>query len=148
MRIVHIELKELNEFVGRHHRHHKPVRGHRFSIGLRDGDNLVGVASIGRPVARGCNHLTTVEVTRLATDGTFNACSMLYGAAARAAKALGYERIQTYVLNSEPGTSLKASGWKFDGMTSGGDWTSKSKPIRRQDQPQCPKQRWIKELRP
>lgn len=87
-----------------------------------------------------------LEVTRLVTDGTKNACSILYSAAARVGKELGYERIQTFILDTEPGTSLKAAGWLMDGVSGGGDWTRISKPNRRQDQPQCPKHRYIKVL--
>lgn len=146
LRIVHLELRELNELVAHLHRHHKPVQGHRFSIGVMDGETLVGGASIGRPVARMTCQKSVVEVTRLVTDGTKNACSMLYAAAARAAKELGYERIQTFILAAEPGTSLKAAGWVDDGENGGGDWTRASKPNRRQDQPQCFKRRYIKIL--
>ena len=89
---------------------------------------------------------TVVEVTRLVTDGTKNACSMLYAAAARVAKELGYQRIQTFIMADEPGTSLKAAGWTDDGESGGGDWTRTSKPNRRQDQPQCPKRRYVKML--
>ncbi len=148
LRIVPLELRELNDLVLRLHRHHKPVQGHRFSIGVMDGDELVGGASIGRPVARMTCQKTVVEITRLVTDGTKNACSILYAAAARVAKDLGYERIQTFILASEPGTSLRASGWIDDGESGGGDWTRISKPNRRQDQPQSPKRRYIKILSP
>jgi hypothetical protein len=83
---------------------------------MHDG-KLVGVATIGRPLS-GIHQDKWVEVTRLATDGTPNACSFLYGAAARAAFALGYKRIQTYIMKEEPGASLKGAGWLFDYMTS------------------------------
>lgn len=117
MNLVHLELKEANELVGSLHRHHKPVVGHRFSLGVEYEGKLIGAAIIGRPVARGTDQKSIVEVTRLVTDGTPNACSFLYGAAARAAKALGYSQIQTFILNTEPGTSLKASGWEFKKVT-------------------------------
>ena len=93
------------------------------------------------------NQRTVVEVTRLVTDGTKNACSILYAAAARGAKELGYERIQTFLLATEPGTSVLAAGWTFDGCSGGGDWTRVSKPNRRQDQPQGPKHRYSRKLR-
>jgi hypothetical protein len=90
---------------------------------------------------------TVLEVTRLVTDGTKNACSALYSAAARIGKELGYARIQTFVLASEPGTSLRAAGWSKDDIeSSGGDWTRASKPNRRQDQPQEPKHRYSRVL--
>ena len=146
MRVVPLELRELNDLVARLHRHHKPVQGHRFSIGLSDEGRLVGGCSVGRPVARMTDASKVLEVTRLVTDGTPNACSALYSAAARVGKELGYELIQTFILESEPGTSLKAAGWMLESHSSGGDWTRDSKPNRRQDQPQCPKQKWSKRL--
>lgn len=140
-------MAELNAFVAAHHRHHKPVQGHKFSIGAMYGGKLVGAASVGRPVARLTNHKEVLEVTRLVTDGTPNTCSFLYGAAARVGKELGYKSIQTFILDSEPGVSLLAAGWTFDRMSAGGSWTRESKPNRRQDQPQGAKQKWIKVLR-
>jgi hypothetical protein len=148
MQIVPLELKDLNFLVSQWHRHHKPVQGHRFSIGVWHEGRIVGGCSVGRPTARLTNQRTTLEVTRLVTNGTKNACSALYAAAARIGKELGYMKIQTFILDTELGTSLKAAGWRFDGVSRGGDWTSISKPNRRQDQPQTPKQRWIKELSP
>lgn len=143
------ELKDANAFVARLHRHHKPVVGHRFSIGcwLQDAA-LVGVAIIGRPVARMTNQRQVVEVTRLCTDGTAHACSALYAAAARIAKEIGYAKIQTFILESEPGTSLKASGWAWERASAGGDWNVPSRGGRRTDQPMVPKQRWGKVLNP
>src|SRR5678815_3290523 len=108
MRIVPLELRELNALVAKLHRHHKPVQGHRFSIGVEHEGKLVGGASVGRPVARMTNQRTVLEVTRLVTDGTKHACSMLYSAAARIGRELGYEKIQTFILAQEPGTSLIA----------------------------------------
>jgi hypothetical protein len=149
LQVVPLTLRQLNAFVVEKHRHHKPVQGHRFSIGVLAGEALVGACSVGRPVARGCDPWRVAEVTRLVTDGTKNACSILYAAAARACTAMGFTRIQTYILDSEPGTSLKAAGWRFDGTTAGGDWASSERfraQGRRQDQPQGPKQRWVKDL--
>lgn len=114
MTLVHLELADLNALVARLHRHHKPVQSHRFSIGAEVGGRLVGGASVGRPTARMTDQRRVVEVTRLVTDGTKNACSFLYSAAARAAKELGYEKIQTFILASESGTSLVAAGWSYD----------------------------------
>lgn len=114
MRIKQITLKEANNFVNKLHRHHSAVVGHKFSIGCFDGGKLVGVAIVGRPVNRNNDDGNTLEVTRLCTDGTFNACSILYGRAARIAKEFGYDKIITYILESECGTSLKASGWTLD----------------------------------
>lgn len=146
MKIVQMELSELNELVERLHRHHKPVQGHRFSIGVEHDGKIVGGASVGRPVARMTDPKKVVEVTRLVTDGTKNACSFLYATAARIARELGYEKIQTFILEEELGTSLLASGWTKECITTGGSWTRESKPDRRQDQPMGPKLKWVKKL--
>jgi hypothetical protein len=133
--IERIGLDEANAFVATHHRHHKPVVGHLFSIAAATADSLdggsrkiVGVAIIGRPVARGRDDGVTAEITRLATDGTKNACSFLYGASSRAAFALGFKRIGTYILASEPGTSLTAAGWRLVGEVRGRSWSCPSRP--------------------
>lgn len=122
LRIVPVTLAEANRFVALHHRHHRPVVGHKFSIGASDG-GLRGVAIVGRPVSRHRDDGLTLEVTRLCTDGAKNACSMLYAAAWRAARAMGYERLGTYILASEDGTSLKAAGWRFVHSSKGGSWS-------------------------
>lgn len=101
--------RKAKEFVNEHHRHNKPPVGHKFSIACYENDRLCGVAMVGRPVGRFLDDGLTLEVNRCCTDGTKNACTMLYGAVCRAAKALGYKRIITYTRESEPGTSLKAS---------------------------------------
>ena len=121
-------LAEANAFVAEHHRHHRPVVGHKFSIGAAMGEKIVGAVIVGRPVARMRDDGMTLEVTRLATDGTRNACSFLYGAAARACFALGYKRIGTYILDTEPGSSLRAAGWKLIGTAGGGSWSVPSRP--------------------
>lgn len=126
--VVPVELAEANAFVAKLHRHHKPVVGHKFSIGAALGGAVVGVAIIGRPVSRIRDDGETLEVTRLCTDGTKNACSFLYGASARAAFALGYRRIGTYILASEPGTSLTAAGWRCLGERGGGAWGREGRP--------------------
>ncbi len=128
LRHVRVELSEANAFVEQHHRHHKPVIGHLFSLGAALDDRIVGIAIVGRPVARMRDDGETVEVTRLCTDGTRNACSFLYGAAARAAFALGYQRIGTYILADEPGTSLMSCGWRLIGQRGGGSWHTASRP--------------------
>lgn len=112
MNVVPLNLRDANAFVAEHHRHHRPVVGHRFSIGVQEGGVLVGAAIIGRPVARMLDDGVTAEVTRLVTDGSPNACSMLYAAAWRAWRAMGGHRLITYTLASEPGTSLRAAGWR------------------------------------
>ena len=125
---IRISLAEANAFVETHHRHHPPVVGHLFSIGAGLDGRLVGVVIVGRPVARLRDDGVTAEVTRLCTDGTRNACSFLYGAAARAAFALGFERIGTYTLPNEGGASLRASGWHLIGERGGGEWSTRSRP--------------------
>jgi hypothetical protein len=87
-----------------------------FRLGVAgDDDILRGVAMVGRPVARHYDDGLTLEVNRTATDGTPNANSMLYGAAWRAAKALGYRRLITYTQAAESGASLRAAGWTVIG---------------------------------
>lgn len=128
LEICPITLKEANAFVEQHHRHHKAVVGHKYSIGCSDGEKIVGVAIVGRPVSRHLDDGWTLEVNRLCTDGTRNACSMLYAAAWRAARAMGYKKLITYILASETGSSLKAAGWKCVGQTGGIRWTGKRRP--------------------
>lgn len=98
MKHCRLTLEEANAFVTSHHRHHSQVVGHLFSIGAVKDNQIVGVVIVGRPVSRHRDDGETAEVTRLCTDGTRNACSFLYGRAAKAAFALGFQRIGTYVL--------------------------------------------------
>ena len=123
--IVPLTLGQANEMVARLHRHHKPVVGHRFSLGWQKDGELVGAAIVGRPVARMTSQYEACEVLRLVTDGTYNACSALYGACARVAKEMGFSFIQTFILESEPGTSLKASGWEREEISNSGNWTNR-----------------------
>ncbi len=142
-----LTLKQANELINLLHRHHKKVQGHRFSIGaLDENEDLVGAIVVGRPVARAMPQYEVAEVTRLVTNGYKNACSFLYAAAARAAKAMGFLKIQTYILESESGISLKAAGWSLEKKTKGGDWNTPARRGRRTDQPQVKKQRWSKAL--
>jgi hypothetical protein len=111
--IVPVSFRGAAEFVADHHRHHKPPRGMKFAIGVADGDELVGVAMVGRPVARHYDDGFTLEVNRTAVaDDVRNANSLLYGAAWRAAKALGYRRLITYTQDGESGASLRGAGWR------------------------------------
>ena len=126
--LCRVELAEANAFVAANHRHHKPVVGHKFSLGATMDGELVGVVIVGRPVSRMRDDGNTLEVTRLCTTGARNACSFLYGAAARAAFALGYRKIGTYILKSEDGASLRASGWRLIGQRGGGSWSVPSRP--------------------
>ena len=123
-----ITLKQANLYVAQHHRHNIPTNGHKWSIACYDGDRLCGVAIAGQPIARKLDDGETIEVRRVCTDGTYNACSILYGRCARIAKEFGYRRIITYTLVSEIGTSLKASGWKNCGEAGGTSWDCKSRP--------------------
>lgn len=112
MKIVPVTFRQACAFVAELHRHNKPPRGHKFSIGLQGDDGrLVGVAMAGRPVARHFDDGATLEVNRTCTDGTRNANSMLYGAVWRAAKAMGYTRCVTYTQHDECGAILRAAGW-------------------------------------
>ncbi|MGO7089463.1 XF1762 family protein [Rhizobium leguminosarum] len=126
--VVPMDLESANDWVSFFHRHHPPVVGHKFSLGCMKDNDIVGVVIVGRPVSRVRDNGWTLEVTRLATDGTKNACSFLYGAAARAGFALGYRRIGTYILASEPGTTLKAAGWRQIGEVKGRSWSAPSRP--------------------
>jgi hypothetical protein len=110
--VVPVSFAQACEFVAEHHRHHRPPNGHRFTLGVAAGDLLVGVAVVSHPVARHLMDGQTLEVIRVATDGTPNACSCLYGACWRAAKALGYRRLVTYTQTGETGASLRGAGWQ------------------------------------
>jgi hypothetical protein len=134
--LVLVTLEEANAFVVRHHRHRGPVAGAKFCLAVAamigpDGQGfreIMGVAIVGRPVARHMDDTFTLEVNRLCTDGTRNACSILYAAAWRAAKALGYARLITYTLASEAGASLRAAGWRVVGEVKGRSWSTPSRP--------------------
>lgn len=115
-----ISLKEANAFIIANHRHHDKVQGHKFSEAVYKGDKLVGVACVGRPVSRHLDDGKTLEVTRLCTDGTYNACSILYSRCAKISKDMGYSKIITYILDTESGVSLKASGWHCEEKDVGG----------------------------
>ena len=153
---VPLSLTESNRFVAEHHRHHKPVPRDKFRIGCECNGKLVGVANVGQPVGRKLCDGKTLEVTRCCTDGTKQVCSFLYSKAARIAKELGYKKIITYILETESGTSLKASGWYLDKEKCGGvSWNVPSRPREivvhtlfgdEEKYPQCFKQRWAKDL--
>jgi hypothetical protein len=145
---VPIELKIANEYVAMLHRHHDPVCRDKFRVACMGADGKIhGVIQVGRPVCRNLDDGNTVEVVRCCTDGTKNACSFLYSRAARIAKEMGYTKIITYILESEDGTSLKATGWQHEADTQGNrSWNCKSRP-RNTTAPTCAKQRWSKWLR-
>lgn len=128
MTIKPISLKEANLFVEKYHRHHSAVQGHKFSISIYDNEKLCGVAIVGHPQGRYLDDGMTLEVLRLCTDGTENACSALYGRCARIAKDMGYSKIITYILESENGISLKASGWICESEKCGGlSWNGRNR---------------------
>ena len=130
MKAIPIELKEANAFVEKLHRHHDPVHRDKFRIGCADDNgNLIGVVQCARPVSRYLDDGKTLEVVRLCSDGTENVCSFLYSRAARIAKEMGYQKIITYILESENGASLRASGWhKEADNVGGGSWDVPSRP--------------------
>ena len=153
-----ISLNDANSYVVENHRHHDKVKGHKFSIQVLDEGRLCGVAIVGHPQGRYDDDGLTLEVLRLCTDGTYNACSILYGRCAKIAKDLGYKKIITFILETETGASLKASGWKLENEHCGGlDW-SKNKRYRERQEcsqlsfipvkvvPKVYKKRWVKEL--
>lgn len=144
MEIKPVTFKEACAFVSEHHRHHKPTVGCKFCIGLYDSETLVGVAICGRPVSRHLDDGLTCEINRLCTDGTYNACSMLYGACCRVARAMGYRKVITYILQSENGASLKASNFVCEGTAGGVKWTGARD--KGQDIPHELKTRWVKDL--
>ena len=139
--IAPIGLRAANAYVTDLHRHHGSTRGHKFSIACLDDDRLCGVAIAGRPVARALDDGYTLEVLRVCTDGTPNACSKLYGAVRRAAREMGYRKIITYTLAEESGASLRAAGWSVDGTTRGDSWDRPNRP-RDDRHPIGPKTRW------
>ena len=141
MHIAPTTIKAACRFIAVHHRHHKPPVGALFAIGLEHEAVQVGVIVVGRPVARMLDGSVTCEVTRCCTNGIKNGCSMLYAAAWRAAKAMGYRRLVTYTLPSEGGASLIASGMKLIGEAGGGSWDRESRP-RTDSAPTETKLRW------
>ena len=145
LKAVPLELKAANAFVNNLHRHHSAVFRDKFRVGCENGGNLVGVVQLARPVCRILDDGKTIEVTRLCTDGTKNACSFLYGKAAKIAKEMGYNKIITYILESEAGTSLKAAGWYKESDVRGKSWSHSGRP-RQTTAPMCDKQRWAKVL--
>ena len=123
-----VTLREAAAFIERHHRHHKPPQGAKFAIGVSEGERVVGVVVVGRPVSRHLDNGWTAEVTRCCTDGTKHAASKLYAAAWRAARAMGYKKLITYTLASENGISINAAGWRVIGEAGGGSWNRTDRP--------------------
>ena len=123
-----ITYAEACDFITEHHSHHLPPQGWKFGIAVNDGEKIVGVVTVGRPVARHFDDGWTLEVTRCCTDRTKHVASKLYAATWRATRALGYKKLITYTLKEEKGTSLVAAGWKIIGKTSGGTWNRDARP--------------------
>lgn len=144
MQIIPITFKEASKFVNSYHRHHKATVGCKFCIGVKKDDKLVGVAICGRPVSRYLDNGLTLEINRLCTDGTRNACSMLYSACVRVAKEMGYKKIITYILESENGASLRASNFKYDGIAGNKIWSGERK--KDNGVPQEMKKRYVYEV--
>lgn len=159
MIIIPISLNSANQFVINNHRHHSKVAGCKFCIGISINSNIVGVAICGRPISRKFDDGFTLEVTRLCTSNEIkNGCSKLYGACSRIAKEMGYKKIITYILSSETGISLIASGWKKEADNVGKLFWNSSKTITRTTEmidlfgttkkyPQEKKARWAKQLK-
>ena len=147
LRLVPLTLADANQIVLRWHRHHRPVVGARWSVGVEGPDGLLrGAAIVGRPVCRRYDQGAVCEVTRLVTDGTPHACSMLYASCARAADAMGFAEIQTYILATEPGTSLIAAGWTRGNETTGKGWNDSGGVHRTNTHQLGLKVRWFKRL--
>lgn len=129
-----ISIQDANATIARWHRHNKPVLGGLFAVAAYEGERLCGVGIVGRPVARAYQDGLTCEITRVATDGTPNACTMIYGALRAAARALGFRRVFTYTLASEPGTSLRAAGFVRDAeLKERPTWSCPSRPRTQTD---------------
>jgi len=138
-----VTLRQAIQFVRDHHRHAKAPQGGKFAIAAMNGNDLVGVAIVGRPVSRHFDNGTTAEITRLCSDGSRNVCSFLYRRAFQAASAMGYTRVITYTMEAESGASLRAAGADCLGKAGGGSW---DKPGRRRLDAPEPAQRVLWEL--
>lgn len=139
-----ITFKQASDFINKYHRHHGATIGCKFCVGCFADDLMVGCAVCGRPVSRYLDDGVTCEINRVCTDGTRNACSMLYGACCRVAKAMGYKKVVTYILETENGASLKASNFVCEGKAGGVKWTGARD--KGQNIPREMKTRWIMKL--
>ena len=145
MKIAPITYKKASDYVNQYHRHHKATVGCKFCIAaVDDSGQIHGVAVCGRPVSRHLDDGVTLEINRVCTDGTRNACSMLYGACCRIAKEMGYKKVITYILESENGASLKASNFICEGKAGGTHWTGSRN--RGQKIPAEMKKKWVRIL--
>jgi hypothetical protein len=159
--IAPIPLSVANDFVKKYHRHNDERKIHKFSLGLykksEDKDILIGVAICGSPTGISYNGKSFLEVYRVCVTEANNSCSMLYGRCTRIAKELGYEKLITYTLKTEPGTTVKASGFELETDEAGGKkWTGKRAKEREKKRneagivlklpPEEKKNRWAKLL--
>lgn len=160
IKAVPMELKDAQNYINAYHRHHQASHRDKFRIGAEIDGNIVGVIQVGRPVSRQLDNGRTLEVLRLCTNGEKDVCSFLYSRAARIGKEMGYEKIITYILETESGTSLKASGWILEAENVGGaDWDTPSRrrvvidgqislfETKNKYPINVKKQRWAKELK-
>ena len=141
MILTPLHRDQANAYVREHHRHSGVTQGYKFALGASVDGQLVGVAIVGRPLARGLQDGTTLEVLRLCTNGARNACSFLYGACRRAAKALGYRRLVTYTLESETGASLRAANFSPVATVTARHWDTPSRR-RAKTREAAPRVRW------
>lgn len=139
--VAPIALKHAAKFIGVEHRHNKVMGIQRWALAAYDGQRLIGVVVVGNPNARMLKHPRRFEVTRLATDGTTDACSFLYGAATRVARAMGIWSLKTYTLLSESGASLRAVHAKDEGEVAAEEWGRPSRP-RTTKHTIAPRRRW------
>ncbi len=151
LQVKPVEFAIAKEFVAKYHKHNKAPVGWKYGASIWNGTNQIGVAMVGRPVARAIDSTKVVEVNRLCIRRNipkplaWNACSQLYGWAAREAQARGFEKIITYTLETEAGTALKAAGWIPEAKTKGGSWNTPSRG-RKDTAPTCRKVRWARYL--
>lgn len=133
LRIAPVQQSVAKAFIADHHRHNPPPAGWRFGFAVFNGSDMIGVCWIGRPVARGFDPLTVLEVNRLCirddipAELVWNACSMAYTHAAREGKRRGFQHIITYTRASGSGHTLKAAGWEMEAVTTGRSWNTPSR---------------------
>ena len=141
LRVESIGFRPACSFVNSYHRHHSSPVGHVFSLGVKAGEDLVAVAIVGRPNARLLDDGKTLEITRVASAGIKNACSMLLAACRREAKQRGHTSVITYTLEEEHGVSLRAAGFTDEGVTGGGKWCRADR-LREHEKNIGAKRRW------
>lgn len=149
LELVPMSIKEARAFIARHHRTHRRLKViARFAVGASRESEVVAAAITGNPKSRALQDGWTAEVVRVCSidarpdgDHASCACSMLYAASWRAARALGFRRAVTYTLPSEGGASLRAAGWTLIGEAGGGSWSRVDRP-RVDDHPTQIKLRW------